>query len=91
MTTQSLVNKRLATYNPSHDLADIARKAPSKGIESPTAEDAYTSVGGLDKQIALIRDLIEIPLTRPELFRHLGVSLLIVHTALRILNAGVQD
>lgn len=29
-------------------------------------------MGGLDKQIAQIRDLIEIPLTRPELFRHFG-------------------
>jgi AAA family ATPase len=34
--------------------------------------DAYTSVGGLDKQIAQIRDLLEIPLTRPDLFRELG-------------------
>ena len=34
--------------------------------------DAYTSVGGLDKQIAQIRDLLEIPLTRPDLFRYFG-------------------
>ncbi len=34
--------------------------------------DAYASVGGLDEQIAQIRDLIEIPLRRPELFRHFG-------------------
>ena len=32
--------------------------------------DAYAAVGGLDEQIAQIRDLIEIPLRRPELFRH---------------------
>lgn len=32
--------------------------------------DAYAAVGGLDDQIAQIRDLIEIPLRRPELFRH---------------------
>ncbi|KII87583.1 hypothetical protein PLICRDRAFT_690240 [Plicaturopsis crispa FD-325 SS-3] len=36
--------------------------------------DAYGSVGGLDKQVAQIRDLLEIPLTRPELFRHLGLK-----------------
>lgn len=36
--------------------------------------EAYSSVGGLDKQIAQIRDLIEIPLTRPELFRYFGLS-----------------
>lgn len=33
---------------------------------------AYASVGGLGKQIEAIRDLLEIPLTRPELFRHFG-------------------
>ena len=51
-----------------------------KGKTSPTNEDrdkdknkdGYASVGGLDKQIAQIRDLIEIPLTRPDLFRHFG-------------------
>ena len=35
-------------------------------------KDAYSSVGGLDKQIEEIRDLLEIPLTRPELFRYFG-------------------
>jgi AAA family ATPase len=40
--------------------------------EQSQATDAYTSVGGLDEQIAQIRDLIEIPLRRPELFRHFG-------------------
>ncbi|TFY59854.1 hypothetical protein EVG20_g7635, partial [Dentipellis fragilis] len=41
---------------------------------SATAPDAYSLVGGLDKQIAQIRDLIEIPLTRPDLFRHFGLK-----------------
>lgn len=36
------------------------------------ASDAYSLVGGLEKQIAAIRDLIEIPLTRPELFHKFG-------------------
>jgi len=35
-------------------------------------KDAYSSVGGLNKQIEEIRDLLEIPLTRPELFRYFG-------------------
>ncbi|KAF8208825.1 AAA family ATPase [Mycena galopus ATCC 62051] len=35
---------------------------------------AYNSVGGLNKQIAEIRDLLEIPLTRPELFRYFGLK-----------------
>jgi SpoVK/Ycf46/Vps4 family AAA+-type ATPase len=34
--------------------------------------EAYASVGGLDVQVQQVRDLLEIPLTRPELFRHYG-------------------
>ena len=41
-------------------------------------KDAYSSVGGLNKQIEEIRDLLEIPLTRPELFRYFGE---LVHTS----------
>lgn len=37
-------------------------------------QDAYSSVGGLDKQISQIRDLLEIPLTRPDLFKHFGLK-----------------
>lgn len=37
-----------------------------------TDTDPYTAVGGLDKQISQIRDLIDLPLTRPDLFRHFG-------------------
>ncbi|KDQ26146.1 hypothetical protein PLEOSDRAFT_1094203 [Pleurotus ostreatus PC15] len=39
-----------------------------------SATEAYASVGGLSKQIAQIRDLLEIPLTRPDLFRHFGLK-----------------
>ncbi|KAG8710146.1 AAA+-type ATPase [Ceratobasidium sp. 394] len=34
----------------------------------PTVGSPYSTVGGLDKQIAAVRDLIEIPLTNPQLF-----------------------
>ena len=37
-----------------------------------SVKEAYASVGGLNKQISQIRDLLEIPLTRPELFRYFG-------------------
>ena len=36
--------------------------------------DPYAVVGGLTSQIAEIRDLIEIPLTRPELFKAYGLK-----------------
>ncbi|CAE6463183.1 unnamed protein product [Rhizoctonia solani] len=34
----------------------------------------YSTVGGLDKQIAVVRDLIEIPLTHPGLFHQFGLK-----------------
>ena len=34
--------------------------------------DDYTSVGGLEKQIDQIRNLLELPLTCPELFQYFG-------------------
>ncbi|KAG5642983.1 hypothetical protein DXG03_001799 [Asterophora parasitica] len=44
-------------------------------ILAPTsASDAYSTVGGLNKQIQQIRDLLEIPLTRPDLFRYFGLK-----------------
>ncbi|KAI0632362.1 AAA family ATPase [Trametes polyzona] len=48
--------------------------AAGHAVERGVGADAYASVGGLDKQIAQIRDLIEIPLTRPELFRQFGLK-----------------
>ncbi|THH10702.1 hypothetical protein EW145_g1152 [Phellinidium pouzarii] len=42
-------------------------------LDSPEL-GGYASVGGLDKQIRQVRDLIEIPLTRPDLFRHFGLK-----------------
>ena len=44
-------------------------------LQKSRVSDAYTSVGGLDKQIVQIRDLLEIPLTRPDMFRHFGMLL----------------
>ncbi|KAF8609558.1 AAA family ATPase [Ceratobasidium sp. AG-I] len=34
----------------------------------------YSTVGGLEKQIAAVRDLIEIPLTNPQLFHQFGLK-----------------
>lgn len=46
---------------------------PEIEILSPSSSnEAYSTVGGLNKQIQEIRDLLEIPLTRPELFRYFG-------------------
>ncbi|KAF8959182.1 P-loop containing nucleoside triphosphate hydrolase protein [Flammula alnicola] len=43
-------------------------------LSHKSVKEAYSSVGGLSKQIEAIRDLLEIPLTRPELFRYFGLK-----------------
>ncbi|KAI6045979.1 AAA-domain-containing protein [Pisolithus marmoratus] len=45
-----------------------------ESLHNNPAPDAYATVGGLDETIQQIRDLIEIPLTRPHLFGHLGLK-----------------
>jgi AAA family ATPase len=42
------------------------------GVSALPPADAYASVGGLAPQVQLVRDLLDIPLTRPELFAHYG-------------------
>ncbi|KAF9490589.1 AAA family ATPase [Pleurotus eryngii] len=52
----------------------FAHKPEVETLVHSSATEAYASVGGLSKQIAKIRDLLEIPLTRPDLFRHFGLK-----------------
>jgi transitional endoplasmic reticulum ATPase len=49
----------------------------------PTADDragpadygvTYEDIGGLDEELELVREMIELPLSEPELFRRLGVA-----------------
>ncbi|KAJ7043985.1 AAA family ATPase [Mycena alexandri] len=57
------------------DEADAHISLPEVEVLAQDHENAaYDSVGGLNKQIAEIRDLLEIPLTRPELFRYFGLK-----------------
>ncbi|KIK98539.1 hypothetical protein PAXRUDRAFT_9477 [Paxillus rubicundulus Ve08.2h10] len=60
--------------NVSDDQVDYPHKRDVETIEKITLSDAYATIGGLDKTIAEIRDLIEIPLTRPELFTYFGLK-----------------
>lgn len=56
----------------SHSFSNAAIQAAIEVPSTQPCKDAYAFVGGLDKQIEIIRDLLEIPLTRPELFRIFG-------------------
>lgn len=41
---------------------------------SPQEGKGYAGLGGLGAQLARVREMIELPLKRPELFQHLGVE-----------------
>ncbi|NKE35036.1 CDC48 family AAA ATPase [Natronococcus sp. JC468] len=47
-----------------------AASLPSEGTTGPTYED----IGGLDEELEQVREMIELPLSEPELFRRLGVE-----------------
>ncbi|KAJ6508915.1 AAA family ATPase [Mycena sanguinolenta] len=64
-TSVVLVADEVDNHNP---VSEVEVLAP--GNENT----AYQAVGGLNKQISEIRDLLEIPLTRPELFRYFGLK-----------------
>ncbi|KAJ3895510.1 P-loop containing nucleoside triphosphate hydrolase protein [Lentinula edodes] len=59
-----------------NDHADtgLPQKPDVEILEKQSEDDAYASVGGLDKQISEIKDLLEIPLTRPDLFRYFNLK-----------------
>ncbi|KAF8148250.1 AAA family ATPase [Crassisporium funariophilum] len=61
--TEDIIDKEIAS-----------NKTEIEILEHSSVKDAYASVGGLNKQIEEIRDLLEIPLTRPELFRYFGLK-----------------
>ncbi|KAL1704725.1 P-loop containing nucleoside triphosphate hydrolase protein [Schizophyllum commune] len=56
------------------DPSEHAAPAATEALPAAPDQSAYSSVGGLGKQIAEIRDLLEIPLTRPDLFRNFGLK-----------------
>ncbi|MFO7926622.1 MAG: CDC48 family AAA ATPase [Halobacteriota archaeon] len=40
----------------------------------PTSDVTYEDIGGLDEELEQVREMIELPLSEPELFRKLGVD-----------------
>ncbi|AGB31082.1 Adenosinetriphosphatase [Natrinema pellirubrum DSM 15624] len=52
---------------PSDGATDRDEPGPSSGV-------TYEDIGGLDEELELVREMIELPLSEPELFRRLGVE-----------------
>ena len=51
----------------------VLKEKPVKGELEGIPRVAYEDIGGLEEQIQKVRELIELPLRHPELFRKLGI------------------
>ncbi len=47
---------------------------PEEGRRETAADVHYEDIGGLDRELQLVREMIELPLRHPELFERLGVE-----------------
>ena len=52
----------------------VVRREPVKEEERKIPKVTYEDIGGLDKEIQRIREMVELPLRHPELFKHLGID-----------------
>ena len=51
----------------------VLKEKPVKGELEDIPRVAYEDIGGLDEQIQKVREMVELPLRHPELFRKLGI------------------
>ncbi len=50
------------------------RKKPVQGYETVARGVTYEDIGGLGQEIMRVREMIELPMKHPELFRHLNIE-----------------
>jgi len=62
----------LGTVIPEIDTEIVLRKAKEEEIGVPHV--TYEDIGGLKREIGMIRDMVELPLMHPELFEQLGIE-----------------
>ncbi|MFC3958279.1 AAA family ATPase [Halovivax cerinus] len=51
-----------------------SRTNPSGAASRPSSGATYEDIGGLDEELELVREMIELPLSEPQLFQRLGVE-----------------
>ena len=57
---------------PAEQIADAAPAAAEGSAEAPNV--AYEDIGGLDEELEQVREMIELPMRHPELFKRLGID-----------------
>jgi len=63
-----------AANDPGDEGASGAPAEPGRTAPEPTAGATYEDIGGLDEELEQVREMIELPLSEPELFRKLGID-----------------
>jgi len=57
---------------PAEQIADAPPEAAEGSSEAPNV--AYEDIGGLDEELEQVREMIELPMRHPELFKRLGID-----------------
>ncbi|MDD5148354.1 MAG: CDC48 family AAA ATPase [Candidatus ainarchaeum sp.] len=52
----------------------VMKEKPTKGELEGLPKVAYEDIGGLEEQVKKVREMIELPMRHPELFRKLGID-----------------
>jgi len=60
------------SYSLSAGKSDVSKKEPSTGRYIP--EVTFDDIGGIDDIVETVREIVELPLKRPELFEYLGIK-----------------
>ena len=60
-------------HHPSIDSHTPHNKTPQREDDERLDEIGYDDIGGCKKQLAMIRELVELPLRHPQLFRAVGI------------------
>ncbi|CAI50183.1 AAA-type ATPase (CDC48 subfamily) [Natronomonas pharaonis DSM 2160] len=56
------------------DSAPEQTETAERAAPEPTPDATYEDIGGLDEELEQVREMIELPLSEPELFRKLGIE-----------------
>jgi len=62
---------RCADEEPSDELS---QEAQARQSQEPEPENPFSKIGGLDKELAALREMVEYPLCFPEIFRRVGIE-----------------
>ncbi len=58
----------------SRDTRIELKEKPVEGVERAVPSVTYEDIGGLKRELRLVREMIELPLKHPELFQRLGID-----------------